>query len=266
MPRGDRQEGFVIGVARFLRLVLLGIKVCIIFFVRVFKQFFRVFTPRAEVVLVKDDKVPVFSMDKLILGLNTTGLIGAQQVLEGTEHDNRLFLIRTGKLAVNVHMVTGSVLIGNKLPALKVHMGHKVFTPCRFHCRFEGQNKDALESHFLCKLIGCKGLAKAHLGIPKELRRSAGIFLRRIGIILHRALYRLILLRAHFEGSSTAGIRDDTGFQFDNRSFHIIHGAVKPFVAVAALVHLAKALAAENAVNILICENGTIGAHGRFCV
>ena len=145
-------------------------------------------------------------------------------------------------------------------------MGHKVFTPCRFHCRFEGQHEDSLESHFLCKLIGCKGLSEAHLGIPEKLRRSAGIFLRCVGIILHRALYSLILFRAHFEGGRAAGIGDNAGFQFNDGGFDIRHRAVKPFVAVAALVHLTKALATEDAMYILVCKNRTVRTHRRFGV
>ena len=161
-------------------------------------------------------------------------------------------------------MVTGSVLIRDKLPAIEIHMGHKVFTPCRFNRRFEGQHEDTLEAHLLYKLIGGKGFAEAHLGIPKELRWSAGIFLRYVGIILHRALNRLVLFRAHFEGGSTAGVGDNSGFQFNDGSFDIRHRAVKPFVAVAALVHLTKSLAAENAMNILIRKDRAIGTHGRL--
>ena len=163
-------------------------------------------------------------------------------------------------------MVTGCVLIGDKLPAIEIHMGHKVFTPCRFHCRFEGQDKDSLESHFLCKLIGCKSLAEAHLGISKELRWSAGVLFRSIRIIFHRALNRLILFRTHFEGCSTAGVGDNSGFQFNNGGLDIVHRAVKPFIAVAALVHLTKSLAAENAVDILIRKDRAIGTHGGFRV
>ena len=145
-------------------------------------------------------------------------------------------------------------------------MGHKVFTPCRFNRRFEGQHEDTLEAHFLCKLIGGKGFPETHLCIPEKFRRSAGVLFRSISIILHRALNRLILFRTHFEGGGTAGVGDNSGFQFNNGGLDIRHRAVKPFVAVAALVHLTKSLAAENAVDILIRKDRAIGAHGGFRV
>ena len=145
-------------------------------------------------------------------------------------------------------------------------MGHKVFTPCRFNRRFEGQHEDALEAHLLCKLIGGKGFPETHLCIPEKFRRSAGVLFRSISIILHRALNRLILFRTHFEGGRTAGVSDNASFQFNDGSFDICHSAVKPFVAVVALIHLTKSLAAEDAVDILIRKDRAIGAHSGFRV
>ena len=87
---GNGQEGFVICVSRFFRLIFFCIKIRFGFFIGIFKELFHILTPCAEMILVKDNYIPYFGMYKLIFRLDTAVFIGAEQVLKRTENNDRL--------------------------------------------------------------------------------------------------------------------------------------------------------------------------------
>ena len=75
MAGGNGQECFVVGVARFLQLVLLRIEIGCFFIVRVFKQLLRIFAPCAEVLFIKDDQIPVVCVNKFVFRLDAAGFV-----------------------------------------------------------------------------------------------------------------------------------------------------------------------------------------------
>ena len=266
MRGGNGQEGFVVGVTGLFLLILLGIEVCSRFIVRVVKQLFGILAPRAKVVLIENDQIPIVCVDKLVLCLYATGLVGTQQILERTEHHNGLRLIGTGIFPVNIDVLSSGVFVRNKLPAIKVHMGHKVLAPGGLYRRLKGQHEDSGKTHLLGQFVRSKGFAETHFSVPKELRRPAGVFFLGIGVILHGALYCGILLRAHFEDGCAGGLGDNALLQLHDSGFYIRHRAVIPLVAILALVELPKSFPAQNAVDIFICKDRTIRTHGGLGV
>ncbi len=56
------------------------------------------------------------------------------------------------------------------LPAIKVRMAFQIRLPSVFHGGFEGDDQHALGPQLFSKLVGGKGLAKAHFGVPEEAR------------------------------------------------------------------------------------------------
>ena len=132
---GDGQPGFIVGVAA----VVLG-QILVVVILILFKQFTGVFFPGTKVVLVKDDQVPVGSMYPFIVGLDAAGLfVHAEKVLEGTKADDRPVFVRPLVLVVD-GVLQIVCIAGDKLPALKIHMGHQVLAPSGLHSGLEGQD------------------------------------------------------------------------------------------------------------------------------
>ena len=174
------QKGFIVGVSRFFHTVFFGIEIGRLLFVRIFKEFPCILTPRAEMILVKNHQIPIGGMDEFVFCLDTARFIRPEQILKRAEYHNRTGLVRHFILTVYVHVAHMCVLVGDKLPTVKVYMDHQILAPCRLNCRFEGQHKDSGESHFLCQLVGSKCLAKTHFGIPQHFvlffERFDGLF------------------------------------------------------------------------------------------
>ena len=75
-------------------------------------------------------------------------------------------------------------------------MREEVFAPRIYHSRLKGDNKQALPFHRFSQLIGGKGLAKTHFGIPKEVRYMP-LCWRVVLKEISRNSYRSLLFRAH---------------------------------------------------------------------
>ena len=71
-------------------------------------------------VFVENDEIPVVAVDKLVFCFDAAVFVCSQKVLERTEHDDRAAFIRLLVLAVDVDLVVVRVLVGDKLPALKI--------------------------------------------------------------------------------------------------------------------------------------------------
>ena len=194
------QKGFIIGIARFFHAIFFGIEIGRLLFIRIFKEFLCVLTPRAEMILVKNHQIPIGGMDKFIFCLDTARLVGTEQILKRAKHHDGTGLVRHFILPIHIHVAHMCVLVGNKLPAVKIHMCHKILAPCRLNCGFEGQNKDSGKSHFLCQLVGSKCLAKTHFGVPEKFRDSPRLVRLGFSEIIRSALHGTHLFGAHTEG------------------------------------------------------------------
>ena len=162
-------------------------------------------------------------------------------------------------------MVTGCVLIGDKLPAIEIHMGHKVFTPCRFNRRFEGQHEDALRPEPFGELIGGEGLAEAHLRVPQKLRRSPDALLhRRALVIAYGLLDRGALLRTHLEVKRSLLDIVNAIADRDPRRANGAHAALEPLRLLALVVLLLIAHRHELLVDALIRERTAVRVHRAF--
>ena len=91
-------------------------------------------------VLVKDDEIPVFEVDELVLRLDAARLAFAEQILERAEADNGPRLVRPVVLHVDGHVFVRRVLVGDELPALEVDVPQKVFPPGGLDRRLERQD------------------------------------------------------------------------------------------------------------------------------
>lgn len=160
-----------------------------------------------------------------------------------------------------VRQAAGDGGAGDELPALEIHVRQQVLTPCGLHRRFEGEDQHTLHAHFLCKLIGRKGLAEAHLGVPQEFRCSAAAFLIGRFEIPHRHVNGKFLFRTHGEGLCAVLVILRTGLHSHNSCFDISYGAFEPLVPVLTGVQLLFALRLQNGVDLVIGEAATVRFH-----
>lgn len=94
----------------YLKLVLFGLTNKQSEVVRHNLEQYPVITPSAEVVFVKDNKIPIHIMDELILCLDTASIVGSQEVLEGTEDHNGLGLVNHSELLIDVDIVVSGFM------------------------------------------------------------------------------------------------------------------------------------------------------------
>jgi hypothetical protein len=66
------------------------------------KQFLGCVAPCTEVVFVEDDQVPLHLVEPRVLRLDIPRVVATQQVLEGTEIDQRLLGVDLGRVAVGI--------------------------------------------------------------------------------------------------------------------------------------------------------------------
>ena len=213
-------------------------------------------------VLVEYDEIPVVAVNELVLRLDAAVLVGAQKVLEGAEYDDRATLVRLGVLRVDVEFVVVRVLVGNKLPALKIDVRQKVFPPGALHGGLKGEHEHALKAHLFGELIGCKRLAEAHLGVPQKFRRLVRLVLFGRGVVSHRLLNGDDLFGAHLKGRRAVFLGEDAVAHLMDGGEHVALGAAEPLVLVIALVQAKEALAAQDRVNVAVGKAGAVVAHG----
>ena len=104
------------------------------------EQFLGGVAPRAEVVFVEDDEVPVHRVQPFVLGLDVARRIAAEQVLKGAEIDDRL-LVDLRRIAAGVAREV--------LPAVEVHVGFEVRLPRILDGGLEGHHEHALGAELL---------------------------------------------------------------------------------------------------------------------
>lgn len=97
-----------------------------------------------QMVFVKYHDIPIIAMDKFVFRLDTAVFVRPQKVLKRAEYNDRLAFIRLFVLSVNVDFVVVCVFVGNKLPALKIDMRQKVFSPRAFYGGLKRKHKNAL--------------------------------------------------------------------------------------------------------------------------
>ena len=213
-------------------------------------------------VLIEDDQIPIYIMDELILSLDAARFIRSQQILKRAKNDNRPRLVSHMKLHVDADFVVLSILVGNELPALEIHMGDKVFTPCRFHGGLESQHQHTLEAHFLRQLIGGEGFAKAHFGVPEKLGGTTGIIILGRLEEPYRVLNSAVLLWTHTEICAAVLYIGSTIAHGNAGCTNIVYRAAKPFVAILASIKLLETSAFEKCMHIVVGKAAAVRAHG----
>ena len=138
-------------------------------------------------------------------------------------------------------------------------MGDQILPPCGFDGRLEGEDENPLKAHFLCQLIGGKGLAEAHFGVPEELGDAGGGFQLGGAEIGDRFQNGVFLLGTHPEVMDTLFFVVGPGLDRDPGSPDIVDGAAEPFA-----VGIAEAVPSQIPVNIVICEGAAVLVHGGF--
>ena len=203
-------------------------------------------------------------MYKCIFCLYAACFVCAEQVLKGTERDNRSRLVRLFELFIDVDIVIVRVLVGYELPPLEIDMRDYILSPRRLDSRLEREHKHALQSHFLDKLICGKRLAKAHFCVPKELWRS-GLIVLFCGVeILDCLFYRILLFGTHFEDLRAIFLRDDAVTHLIDCYLHIIRRASEPLVSVISLIELLEPFASQHRMHFVICKARPVVAHSRL--
>ena len=148
--------------------------------------------PRAEVVLVEDDEVPVDLVEPLVLGLDVARRVAAEQVLEGAEVDDAASRRRSASDRCR--------RLREVLPAVEVDVGFEVGLPGVLDGGLEGHHEHALGAELLGELVGGEGLAEAHLRVPEEARDGVHVLLPDRVEVGVRLVHGLGLLAAHREG------------------------------------------------------------------
>ena len=139
-------------------------------------------------------------------------------------------------------------------------MRQQIFTPCRQYRRFEGQHQHFAPAHFFGELVGGEGFAKAHFGIPEEMRGDA-FFPLKIAKIGGGFFHRLALLRAHREILRVMRMRCQRFVLFfcQKSRLHVFQAASKPFA-----VFLLEAPRPQTLVNGVIVKKAAIVTQGGF--
>ena len=181
--------------------------------------------------------------------------------MERAEADDGPGFIRSLILLI-VCQAAGDGRPGDELPALEIHVRHQVLTPCGLHRRFEGKNQHTLHAHFLCQLIGRKGLAEAHLGVPQEFRRSAAAFFVCGFEILHGDVHGVFLLRTHSEGLGALFDVFRTGLNGHDSGPDVVQRTLEPFVPVFTGVQLLFAFGLQYGVDLAVGKASAVIFHG----
>ena len=255
--RGDRQPRFIVGVTGivFGKILFVGILVLL-------EQLLCAVLPCAEVVFIENDEIPVRGVDPFVIGLDAAGLlVYTEKILKRAEADDGPGFIRLSVLLI-VCQTAGDGRPCDELPSLKIHVRQQILTPCGLHRRFEGEDQHTLHAHFLCQLIGRKGLAEAHLGVPQEFRRSAAAFLIGRFEILHGHIHGVFLLRTHGEGLCTLFDIFRTGLNGHNSGLHVVQRAFEPLIAVLTGVQLLFAFCFQNSMDVMVGEAAAVIFHG----
>lgn len=254
-PAGDRQE-----IGLFLRefaevLVHIGqVGGIFEFFLGdrlflAFEQFPGCVAPRTEVVFVKHDQIPLHFMKPRVLGLNVAHVVAAQQVLEGTEIDQRLTGGDFCRVAVRI--------AGEVLPAVELRVGFEVSLPRIFYGGFKSDYEHPLGPEFPGELITGEGLAESHLGVPQETRDGVHILIpdgMKIGVSL---FHSGALFGAHRECLGVCAGELQPGAQLGQDCFHILERAAHPFQ-----FRVRAALSGKGGAHLIICEGRAVLALG----
>ena len=245
----DGEERFIVGVATVIRIHILTVVAVLVLLL---KQLFGVFLPCSEMVLVKNNQIPVGGMYPFVFCLDAAGFpIHSQIILKRAKADDGTGLVR--------RFIGQFRIPANKLPAFKINVAVQVLLPCADHSRLEGQNQNPLESHFLCQLIGCKGFAEAHFAVPQKLGVACRVLLISTLKISGGFVHGFLLFRAHGEAVDPILRIGSMVFDGQHRRPHIIDRAAKPFTA-----HAGNLLAFQSTVNIMVRERGAVRIHGTF--
>ena len=194
------------------------------------EQFLGRVAPRAEVVLVEDDEIPLHLVQPLVLGLDVARRRRGPAD-PGTSRSRRAASWRTfGRVAAGVAREV--------LPAVEVGVGLEVRLPGILHGGLERDHEHPLGAELLGELIGGEGLAEAHLRVPQETRDGVHVLLPdrvEVGVGL---VHGLGLLRAHRErlvvrAGELLPVRSSVSTVFTSSSVQRIHSSsafAKPFL------------------------------------
>ena len=274
--RRAREEEVVRGLDREVALVhvaLVGLAqarvhglagVCLVLVI-LYEEALGVLVPGAEVVLVKDDKVPVLLAHPLVLRLYPAGpALAPQEVLEGAKaHDGPLLVCHLELLRyVRFARRLGTA---DELPALEVHVRGQVLLPRGLHGRLEGEDQHAPKAHVLGELVGGEGLAEAHLGVPQELGGARPALGGEGPEVLLRLVDRGLLLRPHLE-VARAPLRVVHAIPHcDVGCPHVVNAAAEPLrVLAVAVAHALLAMPHQVLVHLVVREGRAVGPHCRL--
>ena len=226
---GDRQEVVLI-VAELVKLLIEGHEAIVVLrgqfllldlLVLTLEQLLGRLTPRTEVVLIENHKVPVGGVNPLVLRLDEAGLpISPEQVLERTEVDQWPSLVRL------IWAAPGGR--GEVLPAVEVGVRLQIGLPGILNCGLEGHHEGTLGAEPLGQLVGGEGLPKAHLGVPQEPWYRVRV-LGPDGLVVALGLIDgADLLRAHRERLVMGAAELHARTQLNDRRTDIVRGAAHP--------------------------------------
>ena len=262
LPRGERPErrarevevearlngqpGLVEGVAADLRRRVVNVVEAVV--VLPGEELLRGVAPGSEVVLVEDHEVPVLEVDPLVARLDAPGLsIHPQVVLERAKaHDGP----RRVALLVAVRVAR------DELPPVKVDVTLEVGLPRVLDRGLEGQHEHATHVHPLGELVGGKGLAKAHLGVPEELGRVVASRKLAAPEVRHGLLDGVALLGAHPKVLGATILVVAAVADLEPGVAHVIDRAAEPLSS-----NVLDAVGPQPPMEVMIREGRAVGAH-----
>ena len=189
-------------------------------------------------------------MDPLVAGLDASRLlVVAKEVLERAKADDRL-----GGVAILVL----DAIARDELPAFEVDVSEEVLLPGVFDRRLEGEHKNAVKPHVTCELVGGKGLAKAHLCVPKKLWALDALSFHFLEVF-RGATDGCLLLWSHGKVSDVLLAVVLPVADFEPSVAHVIGGTAIPFATNAF-----ELVGSEPFMDLMVLEGRTVRPHGRF--
>ena len=108
-------------------------------------------------------------------------------------------------------------------------MAFQVGLPSIFHRWLESQYQHALGTQLLGQLVGGKGLAKAHLGVPQKAWRGIRILGPDGLVVVQRLVHRLGLFGAHAKSLVVSTCEPLASAQFCEHGLDVFDRATDPF-------------------------------------
>lgn len=138
-------------------------------------------------------------------------------------------------------------------------MAVQVTFPGALHGRFEGEHEYFFPAHFTGQLVGGKGFAEAHFGVPQKVWGFAWLLLCKAAEVGGCFLHGFALFGAQGKVVGAVFFIHLPALDGQDGGAHFIHTTLEPLA-----FGVANATRPQNAVYVVVAKDRAIVAHGVF--